>query len=83
MPYVMVRAFPAEVRFTGISFLLQPVVRDLWRPDAIAVTMLMGVSPMAPAWYVLALSLMGLGLGIWLRQELTAPTGMPEGELQR
>ncbi|MGS6249656.1 hypothetical protein ACVGWE_00540, partial [Enterobacter mori] len=22
----------------------------------------------APAWYVLALSLMGLGLGIWLRQ---------------
>ncbi|MDN7219480.1 MFS transporter, partial [Klebsiella pneumoniae] len=49
----------------------------------IAVTMLMGVSPMAPAWYVLALSLMGLGLGIWLRQELTAPTGMPEGELQR
>ncbi|WP_257967185.1 hypothetical protein, partial [Klebsiella pneumoniae] len=22
-------------------------------------------------------------LGIWLRQELTAPTGMPEGELQR
>lgn len=49
----------------------------------IAVTMLMGVSPMAPARYVLALSLMGLGLGIWLRQELTAPTGMPEGELQR
>ncbi|MFH7089392.1 MFS transporter [Klebsiella pneumoniae] len=34
VPYVMVRAFPAEVRFTGISFLLQPVVRDLWRPDA-------------------------------------------------
>ncbi len=29
----------------------------------IAVTMLMGVSPMAPARYVLALSLMGLGLG--------------------
>nr|VXZ88824.1 Uncharacterised protein [Klebsiella pneumoniae] len=37
------------------------------------------MSPMAPARYVLALSLMGLGLGIWLRQELTAPTGMPEG----
>ncbi|CCJ96690.1 L-Proline/Glycine betaine transporter ProP [Cronobacter malonaticus 507] len=28
--------------------------------------MLMGVSPMAPAWYVLALSVMGLGLGVWL-----------------
>ncbi|MFO5847410.1 MFS transporter, partial [Klebsiella pneumoniae] len=46
-------------------------------------TMWRGVPWMAPAWYVLALSLMGLGLGIWLRQELTAPTGMPEGELQR
>ncbi|MFO5853448.1 MFS transporter, partial [Klebsiella pneumoniae] len=51
--------------------------------QALPATMLMGLSPMAPAWYVLALSLMGLGLGIWLRQELTAPTGMPEGELQR
>jgi len=45
--------------------------------------MLMGVSPMAPAWYVLALSLMGLGLGIWLRQGMTASAGLPEGELQR
>jgi hypothetical protein len=34
--------------------------------------MLMGVSPMAPAWYVLALSLIGLGLGLWLRQDLVA-----------
>ncbi|MGG5839031.1 MFS transporter, partial [Huaxiibacter chinensis] len=40
----------------------------------IAVTLLMGVSPMAPAWYVLALSVMGLALGIWLRQKpLEAP----------
>ena len=28
----------------------------------------MGVSPLAPAWYVLALSMLGLGLGVWLRQ---------------
>jgi hypothetical protein len=33
------------------------------------VTVLMGVSPMAPAWYVLALSVMGLVLGFWLRQK--------------
>ncbi|MGS6367162.1 MFS transporter, partial [Enterobacter hormaechei] len=26
------------------------------------------LSPLAPAWYVLALSLMGLVLGMWLRQ---------------
>ncbi|MDP1265469.1 MFS transporter, partial [Klebsiella pneumoniae] len=48
-----------------------------------AVTMLMGVSALAPSWYVLSLSLMGLGLVIWLSQELTAPTGMPEGKLHR
>ncbi|MGS6259757.1 hypothetical protein ACVGWW_00320, partial [Enterobacter hormaechei] len=34
----------------------------------IVVTVLMGLSPLAPAWYVLALSLMGLLLGMWLRQ---------------
>jgi hypothetical protein len=28
---------------------------------------------MAPAWYVLALSLVGLGLGLWLRQTYSAP----------
>lgn len=38
---------------------------------------------MAPAWYVLALSLMGLGLGIWLRQGLTTQAVLPQGELQR
>ncbi|RNV93943.1 MFS transporter, partial [Enterobacter hormaechei subsp. steigerwaltii] len=27
---------------------------------------LMGVSPLAPGWYVLALSVMGLVLGVWL-----------------
>ncbi|MCA4032752.1 hypothetical protein LDZ38_18535 [Klebsiella quasipneumoniae] len=82
VPYVMVRAFPAEVRFTGISFSYNLSYAIFGGLTPIAVTMLMGVSPMAPAWYVLALSLMGLGLGIWLRQGLTAAR-LPEGELQR
>jgi hypothetical protein len=33
--------------------------------------MLMAISPMAPAWYVLALALVGLALGIWLRKDLS------------
>jgi len=45
--------------------------------------MLMGVSPMAPAWYVLALSLVGLGLGIWLRQDIYHRDTSVQGELQR
>ncbi|MGS6259729.1 hypothetical protein ACVGWW_00045, partial [Enterobacter hormaechei] len=35
-------------------------------------------SPLAPAWYVLALSLMGLVLGMWLRQSEGRP-GPPRG----
>lgn len=70
VPYVMVHAFPAEVRFTGISFSYNVSYAVFGGLTPIAVTMLMGVSPLAPAWYVLALSLMGLGLGFWLRQTI-------------
>ncbi|HGH3371997.1 TPA: MFS transporter [Kluyvera cryocrescens] len=80
VPYVMVRAFPAEVRYTGISFSYNLSYAIFGGLTPIAVTMLMGVSPMAPAWYVLALSLLGLALGIWLRKEVPAAVG---GELQR
>lgn len=80
VPYVMVRAFPAEVRFTGISFSYNLSYAIFGGLTPIAVTMLMGISPMAPAWYVLALSLLGLVLGIWLRKEVPAAVG---GELQR
>ena len=68
VPYVMVRAFPPEVRFTGISFSYNLSYAIFGGLTPIAVTVLMGVSPMAPAWYVLALSVMGLVLGFWLRQ---------------
>ncbi|EPS0642565.1 MFS transporter [Cronobacter malonaticus] len=66
VPFVKVRAFPAEVRFTGISFSYNVAYAIFGGLTPVAVTMLMGVSPMAPAWYVLALSVMGLGLGVWL-----------------
>lgn len=68
VPYVMVRAFPAEVRFTGISFSYNLSYAIFGGMTPIAVTMLTGVSPQAPAWYVLALALVGLGVGLWLRQ---------------
>jgi MFS family permease len=73
VPYVMVRAFPPEVRFTGISFSYNVSYAVFGGLTPIAVTLLMSVSPMAPAWYVLALSLVGLGLGLWLRQTYSAP----------
>ncbi|MTH45044.1 MFS transporter [Intestinirhabdus alba] len=83
VPWVMVRAFPAEVRFTGISFSYNVAYAIFGGLTPVAVTMLMGVSPMAPAWYVLALSLLGLGLGVWLRQDIACRDGGPSAELQR
>lgn len=82
VPYVMVRAFPAEVRFTGISFSYNVSYAIFGGLTPIVVTLLMGVSPMAPAWYVLALSLVGLGLGIWLRQDIYYRDSEIEAELQ-
>ena len=83
VPYVMVRAFPAEVRFTGISFSYNVSYAIFGGLTPIAVTLLMSVSPMAPAWYVLALSLVGLGLGVWLRQDMYYRDTEMQAELQQ
>lgn len=83
VPYVMVRAFPAEVRFTGISFSYNVSYAIFGGLTPIAVTLLMSVSPMAPARYVLALSLVGLGLGVWLRQDMYYRDTEMQAELQQ
>ncbi|WP_374556233.1 MFS transporter [Aquitalea pelogenes] len=66
VPYVMVRAFPPAIRFTGLSFSynvsyaifggLTPMVVTLWQQH----------DPLAPARYVLALCIMGMALGGYL-----------------
>ncbi|KNC06491.1 MFS transporter [Klebsiella sp. RIT-PI-d] len=70
VPYVMVNAFPPTVRFSGISFSYNVSYAIFGGLTPIAVTMLMGVSPMAPAWYILGLSLVGIVLGILLKQDV-------------
>lgn len=52
---------PAEVRFTGISFSYNLSYAIFGGPIADRRYDADGASPMAPAWYVLALSLMGWG----------------------
>ena len=70
VPYVMVNAFPPAVRFSGISFSYNVSYAIFGGLTPIAVTMLMGVSPMAPAWYILGLSAVGIVLGILLKQDV-------------
>ncbi|WP_343554253.1 MFS transporter [Pantoea sp.] len=66
VPFVMVRAFPAPVRFTGISFSYNVAYAIFGGLTPISVTLMMSLTPMAPAWYVLALAGIGFVVGIWL-----------------
>jgi len=70
VPYVLVRAFPAEVRFTGISFSYNLSYAVFGGLTPIVVTLLTKISPLAPAWYVAALAAVGLGVGVWLRKDI-------------
>lgn len=70
VPYVMVRAFPAEVRFTGLSFSYNVAYALFGGLTPICVTLLMAVTPMAPAYYVLVLAVLGMGVGLYLSRDL-------------
>lgn len=67
VPFVMVRAFPAAVRFTGISFSYNVAYAIFGGLTPISVTLMMSLTPMAPAWYVMALAVIGfmVGIGLW------------------
>ena len=66
VPYVMVHAFPAEVRFSGFSFSYNVSYAIFGGLTPITVTLMMSLTPLAPAWYVLALAVIGLITGLWL-----------------
>ncbi|ACS84390.1 MFS transporter [Musicola paradisiaca] len=84
VPYVMVQAFPATVRFTGISFSYNVSYAIFGGLTPICVTLLMKVTPLAPAFYVLALCALGVLLGFYLRNEsrqsaVSEPANFPAG----
>ncbi|KAA3669192.1 MFS transporter [Pectobacterium carotovorum] len=72
VPYVMVRAFPAAVRFSGISFSYNVSYAIFGGLTPVFVTLIMKATPMAPAFYVLTLAAVGLLLGIYLQRDLDA-----------
>ncbi|KAB7898436.1 MFS transporter [Rouxiella sp. S1S-2] len=76
VPYVMVRAFPSALRFTGISFSYNLSYAIFGGLTPIFVTLIMHLTPMAPAYYVLALAGIGLGLGIYLNRDLNSESAV-------
>ncbi|MEB6334868.1 MFS transporter [Serratia rhizosphaerae] len=80
VPFVMVRAFPPAVRFSGISFSYNLSYAIFGGLTPIFVTLMMKVTPLAPAYYVLALSALGLALGIYLHRDLDGDRVAPHAD---
>ncbi|MDE1168796.1 MAG: MFS transporter [Pseudomonas sp.] len=66
VPYVMVKAFPAVVRFTGLSFSYNLAYAIFGGLTPMAVTLLLKSDPMGPAYYVAGICLIGLFVGLYL-----------------
>ena len=66
VPYVMVRAFPPVVRFSGISFSYNLAYAIFGGLTPMMVTLLLKYSPMGPAYYVAGICTIGLLVGIYL-----------------
>lgn len=66
VPSVMVRAFPAAVRFSGLSFSYNVAYAIFGGLTPLVVTLLVKTTPMAPAHYMAALCVLGVSVGIYL-----------------
>ncbi|MNP08628.1 Proline/betaine transporter [compost metagenome] len=66
VPYVMVNAFPPVVRFSGLSFSYNLAYAIFGGLTPMVVSLLMKEDPLGPAYYVLALAVVGLLIGVYL-----------------
>ncbi|MDQ0457853.1 MFS transporter [Rhizobium paknamense] len=81
VPYVMVRAFPARVRFSGLSFSYNVSYAIFGGLTPVAVSTLLAVNPMAHAYYLLFIAALAFGIGVWLAGsggEIEAEAGIEE-----
>lgn len=66
IPYVLVRAFPASVRFSGLSFSYNISWAVFGGLTPIVVTSLLAFNPMAHAWYLIFIAFLASGLGLYM-----------------
>ena len=66
VPYVMVNAFPAVVRFSGLSFSYNVAYAIFGGLTPMLVTLWMKNDVLAPSHYVMSLSALGFVIGFWL-----------------
>jgi MFS family permease len=69
VPSAAVQAFPAAVRFSGLSFSYNVAYAIFGGLTPVLVSLLIPLSPLNPAYYVVALSGVGVGLGAYLNNK--------------
>lgn len=66
VPYVMVRAFPANIRFTGLSFSYNLSYAIFGGLTPLFLGIVNKINPLSASYYVLFLSIVGVGCGFYL-----------------
>ncbi len=77
VPYLLVRAFPPAVAFSGVSFSYNVAYAVFGGLTPLAVTLALQVDPLAHAHYLLLISALGVGVGLYValtgRKSVAAP----------
>jgi len=68
VPYVLVNAFPAQVRFSGLSFSYNLSYAIFGGLTPMIVTLMLKEDPLAPAHYVVALCVVGMLTALFVKQ---------------
>jgi MFS family permease len=69
VPSAAVMLFPPAVRFSGLSFAYNVAYAVFGGLTPVLVSLMLPLDKLAPAHYVLALSMVGVGIGVYLRRQ--------------
>lgn len=72
VPCVLVQAFPAQVRFSGLSFSYNLSYAIVGGLTPIIVTLMLKSDPLGPAYYVIVVCLIGMLTALFIRPAPTA-----------
>ncbi|PLP97557.1 MFS transporter, partial [Cupriavidus pauculus] len=68
VPYVLVHAFPAQVRFSGLSFSYNVSYAIFGGLTPVIVSLMLKTDKLAPAHYVVAICLIGILTALFVRK---------------
>ncbi|MNT52216.1 Proline/betaine transporter [compost metagenome] len=68
VPYVLVHAFPPQVRFSGLSFSYNVAYAIFGGLTPVVVTLMLKNDPLAPAHYVVAVCVIGVVTALFVRK---------------